>query len=56
MLSPPMARQAVIPHIPPDFVSPEHIRFVQRLRLRALLADVIHLGAVCQILSTSAMA
>jgi hypothetical protein len=51
-----VARQAVIPHIPPDFVSPEHIRFVQCLRLHALLANVIHLGAVCQILSTSAMA
>jgi hypothetical protein len=51
-----VARQAVIPHIPPDFVSPEHIRFVQRLRLHALLADVIHLGAVRKIFAASAMA
>jgi hypothetical protein len=50
-----VARQAVIPHIPPDFVSPKHIRFVQRLRLHALLADVIHLGVVCKIPAASAV-
>jgi hypothetical protein len=51
-----VSRQAVISHIPPDFVSPEHIRFVQCLRLHAPLADVIHLGAVCKIPAASAMA
>jgi hypothetical protein len=46
----------VIPHIPPDFVSPEHIRFVQCLSLQALLADVIHLGTVRKIFAARAMA